>query len=196
MSPNPNRRRRSAGGEAYPRIETRRLLLRAFSLDDAADVQRLAGEREVAATTLRIPHPYDDGVAEAWIATHRAELDEGTTLSLAITRNDTGELVGAVSLMQINDEHGHAELGYWIGKPFWQQGLATEAARAVVEFGFAQLGLDKIHAHCLAGNSGSVRVLEKIGMRREGYLHRHVRRWNETHDVELFAASADDEARS
>jgi ribosomal-protein-alanine N-acetyltransferase len=70
-----------------PRIKTERLLLRPFLLTDAPDVQRLAGDRDIASTTGSIPHPYDDGIAEQWIATHQRRFEQGTWLDLAITRD-------------------------------------------------------------------------------------------------------------
>ncbi len=103
-----------------PPIETARLQLRPFELSDAAEVQRLAGEREIADTTSNIPHPYDDGMAEEWIATHQPELSEGKAVTYAIVRADSGQLVGAIGLT-IDPALQEAELGYWVGKPYWSQ---------------------------------------------------------------------------
>ena len=97
-----------------PTLHTQRLILRAFTLADAPDVQRLAGAREIAAMTLTIPHPYQDGMAEEWIKTHPKAFNEGKDVNLAIVLRDTGLLCGAIGL-GINQEHNHAELGYWIG---------------------------------------------------------------------------------
>jgi len=85
-------------GTALPTLETARLRLRPFSVADAPDVQRLAGAREIAATTLTVPHPYEDGLAEQWIATHGPAFTEGKSLTLAVTELASGALVGAVGL--------------------------------------------------------------------------------------------------
>src|SRR5438045_3014662 len=102
---------------AQPNIESRRLRLRPFALEDAPAVQRLAGAREIADTTLLIPHPYPDGVAEAWIATHAGAFEKGESASFAITLRTSGELCGAIGL-GMQAPHRRAELGYWIGLPY------------------------------------------------------------------------------
>src|SRR5438105_534326 len=101
-----------------PTLTTPRLVLRPFRLEDASDVQRLAGERDIAATTLRIPHPYLDGMAEAWLATLQPRYEKGEAVVFAITRREDGAFLGAIGL-EIAREHERAELGYWIGKPYW-----------------------------------------------------------------------------
>jgi ribosomal-protein-alanine N-acetyltransferase len=153
--------------EPFPLIETPRLVLRAFDLTDAKRVQSLAGAKEVAGATALIPHPYPDGVAEQWISTHPAEWAAHRALSLAITLRQRGELIGAIGLT-FAVEHARAELGYWIGVPFWRQGFATEAAGAVTDFGFRVLGLNRVQANHYASNPASGRVMLKLGMRREG----------------------------
>lgn len=149
------------------RLETERLVLRPFTLADAGDVQRLAGNKAIADTTLNIPHPYEDGMAEAWIATHQPGLDAGELAAFAMTLKSGDALIGAISL-KIDMEMQSADMGYWVGEPFWGQGYCTEAARRVVEFGFNDLNLRRIHAMHLERNPASGRVLQKIGMTREG----------------------------
>lgn len=169
-----------------PVLETGRLRLRPFAAGDAADVQRLAGAREIADTTRLIPHPYADGVAEAWIATHPSLHAQDRALTLAVERKDEARLVGAIGL-RLQGEDRNAELGYWIGVPEWGRGFATEAARAVVDFGFGVLGLERIWATHFTRNPASGRVMEKIGMAREGLLRRHMRKWGVFEDVVVFA---------
>lgn len=171
-----------------PTLYTERLILRPFSLDDAGEVQRLAGAREVADTTLNIPHPYKDGMAEAWISTHQVRFDEGASATFALTLRAEGQpersgpLIGAIGL-EINQRHQRAELGYWIGVPHWRQGYATEAARAVVAYAFRSLGLHKIVAYHLPRNPASGRVMKKLGMQREAYLREHVRKGDTYEDL-------------
>src|SRR5205807_543875 len=100
-----------------PKLKTSRLVLRPFRLEDAPEVQRLAGDPAVAATTLRIPHPYLDGMAESWITSLTPRYEKGECVSFAITREEDGALLGAVGL-DIVQEHERAELGYWIGRPY------------------------------------------------------------------------------
>ncbi|MHC4449371.1 MAG: GNAT family N-acetyltransferase [Planctomycetota bacterium] len=172
---------------AFPRLETDRLILRGFELADAADVQRLAGEFAVADTTGTIPHPYPDGVAEHWIATHADAFARGEGVSFAVTIADSGELIGSMSLMRISKRHASAELGFWIGKPFWNRGFCTEAAEAVVRYGFAELGLNRIDARHFSRIPASGAVLRRIGMQREGLARQALCRWEKFEDTELYA---------
>jgi len=144
-------------------LYTARLRLRPFSLDDAPIVQVLAGHPDVARTTLAIPHPYPDGAAEAWIASHAAQFEQGTAVHFAIERSSDGAVIGAIGL-GLEREHARAELGYWVGKPYWGQGYCTEAAQAVVHYGFVSLDLNRIYAHHFTTNPASGRVLQKIGI--------------------------------
>lgn len=156
------------GPAPRPKLRTPRLVLRPFEASDAADVQRLAGDPAIADTTLNIPHPYEDGMAEAWIATQDREYAAGRLLNFAITLRDDGVLIGSIGLTMDREVPGSAELGYWVGVPWWNRGYCTEAARAVLEYGFRALELERIHAHYLLRNPASGRVMRKAGMRDEG----------------------------
>ena len=165
----------------YPTLKTERLILRGFTLKDAPDVQRLAGEWEVARTLLSVPHPYEDGVAEEWISEHASVFERGEGVNFAVVLREKGELCGSISLM-INPRDANAELGYWIGLPYWGRGYATEAAREVVRYGFEQLWLHRIYAAHFGNNPASGRVLRKIGMAYEGTRREHHRKWGEYED--------------
>ena len=173
-----------------PILHTRRLILRLFNLADAADVQRLAGAYEIAATTLTIPHPYEDGMAETWINTHPAQLADGTGIVYAITLRETGALCGTVGLT-IKTEHQRAELGYWLGVPYWGRGYCTEAAETLLDYGFRTLELHRILAVHLTRNPASGRVMQKIGMRHEGTLREHIRKWGVFETIECYAILRD-----
>jgi RimJ/RimL family protein N-acetyltransferase len=165
----------------YPTLKTERLVLRAFTSRDAPDVQRLAGEWEVARTLLSVPHPYEDGMAEEWISGHSSEFERGEGVNLALVLREGGELCGACGLI-INPRDANAELGYWIGKPYWGHGYATEAAREVVRYGFEQLWLHRVYAAHFGNNPASGRVLRKVGMTCEGTRREHHRKWGEYED--------------
>ena len=169
-----------------PDLRTERLLLRSFNLTDAQEVQRLAGNRDIASTTLNIPHPYEDGMAEDWIGSHRQQFEKGEGVVFAITPLGSGQLIGAIGLVILKDRD-RAELGYWIGKPFWDNGYATEAAMVVLTYGFGELNLNRIHASHLVRNPSSGRVMEKIGMRYEGCFRQHVKKWGVYEDLNFYA---------
>ena len=165
-----------------PVLTTPRLRLRPFLPDDAASIQRLAGDLIVARNTLNIPHPYEDGMADAWITMVAEDFAAGRQVVFAITDGGTGELFGAIGLV-LRLEHARAELGYWIGHPFWGRGYATEAVRVVLGYGFRTLGLHRIHACHFARNPASGRVMLKAGMRQEGVARAHVRRFDRFEDL-------------
>jgi len=169
---------------SQPILETERLILRPFQLSDAENVQKLAGDKQVASTTLNIPHPYPEVGAEEWIATHESKYLEGKGVVYAITLKNSGELIGCISLA-ILVEHNQAELGYWVGVPYWNQGFCTEAGRTVLEYGFKTMGLNRIHASYLSRNPASGRVMEKLGMLHEGTLRQHVLKWGVYEDLGL-----------
>jgi RimJ/RimL family protein N-acetyltransferase len=129
----------------------------------APAVQRLAADPRVAVTTL-MPQPYPEDGAERFVAEAMAARAEGTGYHFAVLAGN--ELVGACGLKEVHD--GQAELGYWVGVPFWGRGYATGAARLVAAFGFEALGLTRLAAHTLARNPASGRVLEKAGFRFVG----------------------------
>jgi RimJ/RimL family protein N-acetyltransferase len=168
-----------------PTLNTERLVLRPFTLADAADVQRLAGDRAIASTTLNIPYPYEDGMAEEWIGTHQERFESGNLISFAIVRAQDDTLLGAIGLF-IEQQHRHAELGYWVGKPYWSNGYCTEAARTVVDYGFQILDLNRICARHLARNPASGRVMVKVGMSYEGCMRQHVLKWDVFEDVKFY----------
>lgn len=151
----------------------------------------MVGDRRIADTTLNIPHPYEESVAVAWIGTHAEVAERGEGVTLAVTDRDSGALVGAIGLT-IARAHQRAELGYWIAVPYWGRGYATEAARAMVDYAFAALDLARVDAHCLTRNVASARVMEKIGMQREGCLRAHVIRWDVPEDVALYGILRDE----
>jgi len=168
-----------------PTLQTDRLLLRPFSLDDSARVQELAGEKEIAATTLNIPYPYEDGMAEAWIETHAETFEKGESIIFAIVLKQENMLIGAIGLT-INPTHNRGELGYWIGKTHWNNGYATEAGLTVLEHGFVQRKLNRITASHLSRNPASGKVMQKLKMTHEASFRKHVKKWDEYEDLEMY----------
>lgn len=181
--------------EDAPLLTTERLVLRPFERTDGVSVERLAGAREVADTTLSIPHPYPAGAGVQWIATHAIAWKRRENLALAICpASRPSEVLGAISL-RVSSAHLHGEIGYWIGVANWGQGLATEAARVVVDYAVAELGLHRVQGRHFTRNPASGRVLAKLGMRLEG-IHRHAfRRWGAFEDVAVYALLASEWVR-
>ena len=176
---------------SQPSLETPRLILRPFCQSDAMTVQHLAGDRAIADTTLSIPHPYENGVAEEWIDGHKPGYENGLLATFAIVLRDDSKLVGAIGLT-VNRSLNKGELGYWIGKPFWNLGYATEATNAVIAFGFDELRLNRIHAVHLTRNSSSGRVMEKAGMLLEGTARQDTMKWGKYEDLEIYGILRED----
>jgi RimJ/RimL family protein N-acetyltransferase len=168
-----------------PTLTADRLVLRPFAIEDAAEVTRLVSDRRIADTTINIPHPYDQTMAEGWIGTHAPAAEQDMGLTLAVTEKTTGSIVGAVGL-GIARSHRRAELGYWIGVASWGRGYATEASRAMLSHAFGPLDLERVVAHCLTRNEGSWRVMEKLGMQREGRLRSHILKWDVLEDIWIY----------
>ncbi len=168
-----------------PTLQTERLVLRPYTLADAPRVQELAGEAVFADATLSIPHPYEDGMAEEWINARSVNLIDEKEATVAITLSDSGELIGSMG-MKLNLTHSRADFGYWIGLPYWNKGYCTEALRVLFNFGFEQLGLERMTSHHFSPNKASGRVMEKAGMKHEGTFRKHFRNNGVLEDIELY----------
>ena len=178
-----------------PSLETDRLVLRPFECGDTETVQRLVNDPEIVATTRALHFPYPEGTAARWIAQHPEAWVSGRAAIFAISLKRTGLVLGAIGLeIEVADER--AELGYWIDPAFWSRGYASEAAQAVVEFGFRQLGLNRIMAEHMVHNPASGRVLEKVGFRPEGLLRQHARKWGRFYDVAVLGLVREDWLKS
>ena len=142
------------------RLTTRRLVLRAARLSDAPAIAAYANDLQIAQMTSRIPHPY--GLDDARAFLERTD-DE---IVVAVTHRESRAFLGLCSLAAAAAP-GTAELGYWIGRPHWGQGFATEAAQAAIDYGFAVLDLAAIEVRCRVINTASRRVIQKCGF---GYV--------------------------
>ncbi len=165
----------------YSEIRTERLLLRPLTLRDAKDVQRLAGDEAISRDALNIPYPFLDGMAEAWIS----GIDDDSAV-FAITLLSNSRFIGIAGLT-VHKTDSKAEIAYWIGREFWGSGFASEAARAVIKYGFIEMNLNRIFGNCLSRNTGSARIMQKIGMRKEGTLVQDAFHRGVFEDVECYA---------
>jgi [ribosomal protein S5]-alanine N-acetyltransferase len=141
-------------------MQARRLKFREIELADAARIALLAGEWDVARMTGRIPYPYSEQMACDWMAS----LADGEVVHAIMLE---GELIGAVGYVPTSTGCS-AEIGYWIGKPWWGRGFATEAAQALVRYCFLEARFPRLTCCHFADNPGSARVIQKLGFRRSG----------------------------
>jgi RimJ/RimL family protein N-acetyltransferase len=167
-------------------LRTSRLLLRTVRRSDFDELIPLANDYDVAAMTLRLPHPYTRRDAEQFL---EACCESAKCGHAVFAIEFDGKFAGCVGLHP-NVDHCRAELGYWIGKPYWGKGIATEAAREVVHWGFEKQSFNRIYAGCFPENAGSMRVLEKLGFKFEGVSRENVRKWDRFVDVHVYSLLA------
>lgn len=171
-------------------LRTSRLLLRDFSADDFASLASYQRDAQYL-RYYPLPREGEPGTRElldlflGW-----QEEEPRSRFQLAIVHS-SGQLVGTAGLRRRTPESRVAGLGYELAPSFWGQGYATEAAGALLEYGFSDLALHRIHAHCVAENRASVRVLERVGMRREAVFREHEffrGRWWDVHWYGILAS--------
>jgi RimJ/RimL family protein N-acetyltransferase len=159
-----------------PVLWTQRLKLRPFTLSDSTVVEHLAGERDVATATHGIPYPYPSGLAAQWIATHKLMFDQDLALTMAVVDRASARVIGCVRLA-VDDGSQSGKLGFWIGKPYWNNGYATEAAQALLQYALKTRKLAAVYGAHRVGNDAAGRVLEKLGLLREPALPNAARAW-------------------
>jgi [ribosomal protein S5]-alanine N-acetyltransferase len=160
--------------------------------DKPAYVEHLT-EKQISEQTLNIPYPYSDEDADWWINHNMAETARlGRPINWVIRRRD-GYLIGGIGFAAFEPGKTHkAEIGYWLAKPYWGQGIMSLAIKAITQHAFRELGLKRITAHVFNFNKGSARALEKAGYTLEGRLRQHYSKNGKIFDGLLYAIVADD----
>lgn len=157
-------------------------------LSDKQAIVRHLNDRDVYERTLRIPFPYTAACADDWLAlVARIAEQQGRAVHWAI-RDAAENLIGACGFdgFQVGQSH-QAEIGYWLGKPYWGRGIMSAVVERLCQYAFQEFGLVKIIAHVFAPNLASARVLEKCGFQPEGFLRKHVVKDGQFLDARLFA---------
>lgn len=171
-------------------VQTPRLVLRELDGDDAPAVQAYAGDAEVVRYLDWGPNAPDDTAGFLALARATRGAAPRTAYHLAIALKAADRLIGGCRIEIRSAANGSGDLGYVLDRRHWGHGYATEAMRALVDFGFGPLALHRIWATCDVDNLASARVLEKLGMRREGHLRQNARRRGEWRDSYLYAILA------
>ena len=152
--------------EAFPKIYTTNLELRKLTVDDVPSLVKHANNKKIAAHILNMPFPYEEHNAVFRLSYVYQGFKNNTHYVFAIISRESDEFVGEISL-HLGPAAGIAQLAYWIAEPFWNRGIATEAAKAVTQFGFNKLKLEWIYAECHMDNPASQQVLVHVGMERK-----------------------------
>ncbi|MCV3766173.1 GNAT family N-acetyltransferase [Rhizobium sp. TRM95796] len=148
-----------------PQLQSERLTLRAPETADAHAIAHLANNINVASKLSRMPHPYTVADAANFIA--RVASGAMGKCVYAVTRTDNRAFLGGCALEETDGGRG-LEIGYWLGEPYWNRGLATEAAQTLIDHGFHTFGADYIDGRCRVMNTASRRVLQKCGFQFQG----------------------------
>jgi ribosomal-protein-alanine N-acetyltransferase len=184
----------SMTGDTGMKMETERLILREFVRDDWPAILAYQSHPlylRYYEWTERTPEAVQDFV-QMFLDQQQAR--PRIKFQLAVTLKSNGQLIGTCGIRLVSFDAREGDIGYELSPDHWDRGYATEAARAVVRFGFAELGLHRIWSWCVADNVGSARVLEKLGMRLEGCL-RHKEYYKERWWDRLLYAILEDEWR-
>ncbi|MGI6207347.1 MAG: GNAT family N-acetyltransferase [Anaerolineae bacterium] len=174
-----------------PHLNTERLILRPMQPDDVQAVYDYASDPEVARYTAWTAH---QSLLEsrAFVNLVLEQYARGEPAPWGLVHRGDGKLIGTCGFVAMVPEHGRAELGYAMGRPYWGQGYMTEAARAVIAYAFSNLDLNRIEAMCDCENVASARVLEKCGMRFEGILRDYVYIKGYYRSVRMYAILRED----
>ncbi|MED3712331.1 GNAT family N-acetyltransferase [Peribacillus frigoritolerans] len=166
-------------------ITSKRLVLRLFQKSDAVAVTKLCNNYNIYKNTLYLPYPYSIDDALSWIEHHLDNFNANKSYEFAITDKESGELYGAIALSN-NQKFNNGEIAYWIGEKFWGNGYATEAAQAILHFAFEEKQYHKVFARYFNSNPASGRVMQKLGLKKEGILIDHVRKENLFEDLVYY----------
>ena len=161
-----------------PALKTERLILRAPRLADVKAIVQLANDRRIAENAARIPHPYGTEDAEQFVASVNHHDSEACFVAIC-----SGKPIGICSVDLREDS---AELGYWLGAAYWGHGFATEAARAVIDYAFGDLGHQVLFSGARVSNPASRRVLEKCGFQWTSVRLVRIRAINSAAPVDRF----------
>jgi len=168
-----------------PKIETDRLILTELEAEDIKDIVKYASNKNISDYTLNLPHPYSEKDAIYWINLAHQGLKSGTNYIFAIRLKEISQFVGGIGLT-VEKRFNRAEIGYWVAEPFWRKGIATEATKTIIDFGFNELGLNKLTSSHLAENPASGKVMQNSGMIKEGELKEHVLKNTKYQDLILY----------
>ncbi|MGX5684869.1 GNAT family N-acetyltransferase [Chryseobacterium cucumeris] len=174
--------------EKFPVLQTERLILSQLEEKDIPFIVKLLQHRIFSDLTSNIPYPYVENDARSWVKMSKEAFENNTGYTFAI-RNKEDQIIGAIGLHDRDDDK--AELGYWIGIPYWNKGYVTEAAKAIIDFGFNELKLNKIFATHFPHNPASGRIMEKVGMEQEAVLIKEVKKDGEYFDLVRYCILKD-----
>lgn len=164
-------------------ITGKRIILRSLKATDASSIHRHANDRQVFRYTT-LPYPYTIKDARDFIKSTVENLEEQSSYEFGISLKEDDEIVGMIGLKKVNRENKlSAELGYWLGKKYWRQGITREAVGLMLDFAFNDINLHKVYAKVMKPNIASFNLLKKFGFQEEGLMREYEKRNNRWMDV-------------
>lgn len=158
----------------FPTLSTERLILSQPTVADTEDVvSQMNSTSKISENTLTIPFPYHKEHADFWFQMAEYSFKNNDAFIFGIRKKENLKLIGAIGL-HLDLAHNKAEVGYWLGKNFWNKGYISEALKEIVRFGFEELKLNKIYASHFHHNLASGKVLVKNGFTFEAELKQEI----------------------
>ncbi|KAB7709080.1 GNAT family N-acetyltransferase [Bacillus aerolatus] len=175
----------------FPIIETRRLILREVTTEDANDMFNYLSDKNVVKPMGLVPC---QKVKDVWdeIRWYKSIYKEGTGIRWGITLKDAGKVIGSCGFLNMLTKHYRAEVGYELSKGYWGRGIASEALEAVVKYGYQHFQLERIEALIEPSNLPSQKLVEKQGFRREGLLRHYEFTYGKFDDLYMYSIIKED----
>ena len=170
----------------FPELRTPRLLLRRLRLEDASDIFAYASDPQMTPFVFWEPHRSLDDTRDFLARTLRGYAD-GLPPVWGVQHLEDGVILGGCAMHEVSFVNLRAEIGYALARKYWGQGLMTEAVRAVLDYGFNSLLLNRIEARCDVENTASWHVMEKAGMKFEGVLRQNIILHGRPRDAKMYA---------
>jgi ribosomal-protein-alanine N-acetyltransferase len=175
----------------FPDLRTPRLLLRRLRVEDAADIFTYASDPQMTPFVFWEPHRTIEDTRE-FLGRTLQGYAEGLPAVWGIQHLADGVIIGGCAYHDISIMNLRGEIGYALARKYWGQGLMTEVVRAVLDYGFNALGLNRIEARCDVDNTGSWRVMEKVGMKFEGVLRQNIVLHGRPRDAKMYGILRED----
>jgi RimJ/RimL family protein N-acetyltransferase len=156
-----------------PFIKGKKINLRRVHRADAISIQRYANDPEVT-RFLFTPYPYTLEHAYEFIKTSHRMHRKKSGFPFGIEHKDSREIIGLIGLYRVDMLHKNAEVGFWLGRDYWGQGITKEAIRLILRYAFDEIGFERIFARVMHPNKVSLHLLESLGFKREGTMRKAV----------------------
>lgn len=177
--------------QEIPVLKTERLILRKISVDDAEDMYAYASDHQV---TRYVTWPTHQTIEDTlgFLRFVEEQYTIHASVNWGIVDKESNKFIGTIGYVQWNKNSNWGEIGYALSREFWGQGLMTEALKPVIQFGFGQMGLNRVEARCNPKNIGSERVMQKVGMLYEGLSRQKLYIKGEYQDLKRYAVLKED----